>query len=602
MLDLAKFYYAFDQDSALFYTDQILAIPQKKSLDKLRAGALNVAGVSHLIKSDFELALKNHLEALKIRTELGDSTGIMESNLNIGNIYYRSGDVARGVESFKSALGIAKKINHERGMSLLYNNLGSYHLDQWKASKKQEDFDQAIAYLTDSKEIKERLNDYASLINTLNQLGELYLEKGNHANGEKMMNRALELSEQVQDLESRLAVLMRFSKLNRDRKDYPKSMSYAKSAYDIALEINSSYQVRLVALEISSLAEEMNDLSQAYEYLQVYAAFSDSLFNETRQKIRDELFVQYETEKKELENETLLKEKALSELSIQGKNEFLIGLSTLAFTLLIFIFILRRTNSKLASANEEITFAHQKLHDQNAQIQLQTETLQLKNKELTSANSFRGKLFSIISHDLRSPITTLQTSLALWKEGDLDKSEMEYILSSIHKNTETAATMLSNLLDWARVQISSDQLILTSLSVRELVNENIALIKELASDKNICLETNLDSTLNWTTDRERLNFILHNILKNAIKFTPPGGKISILGESNCLIVKDTGIGMSQRQIDDLLGRSQYSTLGTAGEQGTGIGFMLSLDFAESIGAHIDVKSEIGRGSEFKICF
>jgi signal transduction histidine kinase len=346
----------------------------------------------------------------------------------------------------------------------------------------------------------------------------------------------------------------------------------------------------------------MNNYKQAYEFLEIHVANSDSLFNEARQKIRDELFIEFETKKKELENEKLLKEQLLTELSIQRKNELLIVLVTLAFTLLLFVITLRRANIKLKLANKEISDSHLKLEAQKSQIQMQSETLTERNLELNKANKFRDKLFSIISHDLRSPFNSLQGSLSLWAEGDLSKQEIDPIVILIKKETLNAYTMLQNLLSWARVQIGSDQLIISLFSLQELVQENIVLFEFEANEKKLLLENHVKEDVFWNTDRDRLNFILRNILKNAIKFTPKGGQIKLLATADCLIIEDTGIGMTEKQIENLYGTNQYSTSGTEGESGTGIGFMLSRDFAQSIGAKIKVTSEVGIRTEFTVCF
>jgi signal transduction histidine kinase len=602
MLELAKYYYAFDQDSALYYTDQVLSITSKNNLLRFRANALNIAGVSLLIKSEFESSLQNHLKALKIREALPDSIGIMESYLNIGNIYYRSGEPTKGATSYKTALSVAEKINHERGMSLLFNNLGSYHLDRWQQGKAQEDLEEASNYLENSRSIKEKLKDSVGLIHTYNLLGDLYLETGEIEKGEDLFHKALAISETQQDLESRIALLMRFSNLNQDRKDYREAMRYAKEAYPLAINIGSAFQIKIIAKEISLLSKAMNNYKQAYEFLEIHVANSDSLFNEARQKIRDELFIEFETKKKELENEKLLKEQLLTELSIQRKNELLIVLVTLAFTLLLFVITLRRANIKLKLANKEISDSHLKLEAQKSQIQMQSETLTERNLELNKANKFRDKLFSIISHDLRSPFNSLQGSLSLWAEGDLSKQEIDPIVILIKKETLNAYTMLQNLLSWARVQIGSDQLIISLFSLQELVQENIVLFEFEANEKNLLLENHVKEDVFWNTDRDRLNFILRNILKNAIKFTPKGGQIKLLATADCLIIEDTGIGMTEKQIENLYGTNQYSTSGTEGESGTGIGFMLSRDFAQSIGAKIKVTSEVGIRTEFTVCF
>ena len=602
MLELAKYYYAFDQDSALYYTDQVLSITSKNNLLRSRASAFNIAGVSLLIKSEFENSLQNHLKALKIREALPDSIGIMESYINIGNIYYRLEEAPKAAANYTTALTIAKIINHDRGMSLLFNNLGSYYFDRWKQGKEQADLDKSTNYLEYSRVLKEKLKDSVSLINTYNLLGDLYIETGEIKKGEDLLSKALLISEQRKDFESRIALLMRFSDLNQDRKNYKEAMRYAKEAYPLALNIGSSYQIKIIAKEISVLAKEMNNYQQAYEFLEIHVANSDSLFNEARQKIRDELFIKFETEKKELENDKLIKEQLLSELSIQRKNEIMIVLVTLASILLLFVFTLRRTNIKLKSANQEISESHLILKAQQSQIQIQSETLTERNIELNKANKFRDKLFSIISHDLRSPFYSLQNSISLWSEGDLSKLEMDNIVMLINKETLNTYTMLQNLLSWARVQIGSDQLIISSFSIKELVQENIVLFEFEAAEKNLLLENNVKGDVFRNTDRDRLNFIIRNLLKNAIKFTPKGGQIKLVDADDCLIIEDNGIGMTEEQIENLYGTNQYTTSGTEGESGTGIGFMLSRDFAQSIGVKIKVTSELGKGTEFIICF
>jgi signal transduction histidine kinase len=602
MLELAKYYYAFDQDSALYYTDQVLSITSNSKHPRLRANALNIAGVSLLIKSDFEKSLQNHFQALKIREALPDSIGIMESYLNIGNIYYRSEEGAKAAASYKTALNVAEIINHERGMSLLFNNLGNFYLDKWRKDKGQTDLKEAFDYLEKSRIIKEKLGDLATIINTYTVLGDLFIETGKTEKGEAMLLKALAISDKQQDVESRISLLMSLSLLNKNRKNYQDAMKYAKEAYPMALKIKSAYQIKAITKDISLLAKEMNNYQQAYEFLEIHVANSDSLFNEARQKIRDELFIQFETEKKEIENEKLLQEQQLAELSIQRRNEIAIVLAVIAVILLLFVIALRKTNNKLQTANQKISDSHLKLEEQKSKIQTQSETLKEQNINLKKANKFRDKLFSIISHDLRSPFNALQSSMSLWSEGDLSKQEMDKIVMLINKEALNAYTMLHNLLSWARVQIGSDQLNIDSFSLKKLVEENFALFQFEANAKNLLLENKMTEDIVWDTDRDRLNFIVRNILKNAIKFTPKGGAIRLSGTDECLMIQDNGIGMTQAQIEHLYGANQYSTEGTEGESGTGIGFMLSRDFAQSIGANIKVTSELGKGTEFIICF
>ena len=120
----------------------------------MKDNALNIMGVANLIKSDFEAALKSPLAAFKIRKSLKDKTGILESNLNLGNIQYRSGELDKAANLYRKAPAFALKIKNLKGQGLLCNNLGSYHRDRWRGDEKQEDYDLAMDYLQKSSRSK----------------------------------------------------------------------------------------------------------------------------------------------------------------------------------------------------------------------------------------------------------------------------------------------------------------------------------------------------------------------------------------------------------------------------------------------------------------
>ena len=172
----------------------------------MKGNALNM-GVANLIKSDYEAALRSHLEALKIRENLKDSLGMLESNLNLGNIYYRSGELEKAADLYRKALVFALKTKSVKVQGLLYNNLGSYHLDVWRGSKQQEDYKLAMDYFQKSLSIKEELKDYSGSVNTLTQLAELANEVMDFRKGLFFLNRASLISESNKDLENKMKSL-----------------------------------------------------------------------------------------------------------------------------------------------------------------------------------------------------------------------------------------------------------------------------------------------------------------------------------------------------------------------------------------------------------
>jgi len=603
LYNLSKLYYTFDQDSAILYGTEAKEISEKLGFKKMEANSLNIIGVSYLIKAEYETALSTHFEALDIREAIQDTVGMIESTMNLGNIYYRLHDSGKAAIEYHKSLDLAQKINHERAMSLLYNNLGSYYLDKWKSFKEVQDFKMTQELLEKSREMKEKLQDKRGLINTLLQLGELNYESGEKQKGIQLLTKALEYSEELNDTEGRLASLSTLSDYHKDNQSISKALDYAAQAYALAVSTHSNYQISIAAGKMSSLSAETQDYKKAYEYQLIREVRRDSVFNESRQKIRDELSIQYESEKKELENNKLIHESELAELSIKRKNELLWISIVVAALLLALAWHQRKINQKIRAAHSELERTNAKVQIQNQQIQQQSVELTTSNVALKKANKFRDTLFSIISHDLRTPFTSLNTSLDLWLSGDLSQEEMEYVLSHISIEVRSATVLLSNLLTWARTQMSSDEVKKTEILLVHLVSENQSLFANQLQQKTQELQNHIPTDLTIYTDGDRLNFILRNILSNSIKFTPEGGviKVSIDPEhTNTIIIEDNGIGMKQAQIDALFEKKQYSTAGTNGEQGTGIGLMLCKDFADSIGATISVSSEVGKSTTFRI--
>ncbi|RAI88409.1 tetratricopeptide repeat-containing sensor histidine kinase [Algoriphagus yeomjeoni] len=605
LYNLSKLYYTFDQDTAILYGKEAIAIAKERGLKIIEANAMNIVGVSYLIQSDYESSLSTHLEALGIRETLQDTTGIIESTMNLGNIYYRLHEPEKAVVQYQKSLTLAQLINHERAMSLLYNNIGSFYLDRWLSFKEAEDFNKTKEYLEKSKAIKEKLNDKRSLTNTLLQLGELYYESGEKQRGIRLLTQALDIAEELNNTEGRLSALGTLSDYHRDNKSLAQALDYAAQAYELAQQTKSNYQISIAASKMAHLSALNKDFEKAYEFQRVKEASNDSIFNDSRQKIRTELEIQYESEKKELENQRLIKDQELSELAITRKNELLFTFIIVAILLIGLAWYQLNTNQKLYAAHRALKEINSKVQAQNQRIQQQSDQLSSTNLELKQANSFRDKLFSIISHDLRAPFSSLSTSLELWESGDLSKKDMDFVLSSIALDANAASNLLSNLLTWTRTQMSSDKVKNSGIALADLITENKNLFAKQLEQKNLKLNNKIPSDFTITTDRDRLNFILRNILSNAIKFTPQGGDICVEIAPNHLstiIIRDSGVGMNQSQQDSLFNNKQYSTSGTNGEQGTGIGLMLSKDFADSIGATISVSSELGKSTTFRLEF
>ena len=601
--NLAKMFYGSDQDLAIAYADSSLTFGEQANVPKMQANAINIKAVCYLIKSDFETSMKYNLEALKIRETIQDTVGLIDSNLNLGNVLYRSGKSREAVERYKKALIYAKMANNQRGLSLLYNNIGSYFRDRWKSTSVSSDLDSAKFYLSKSLEIKTSLKDSRAMINTLLQLSELAQADKNFMLAESYLNRGLEVSKGVEDGELRISLLTHLTEFNLEVGDKAQALTYAQGAYEIAENMESTYMISHTSGFVSRAHEALGNYKQALEFNKKKLEAEELLNNETNRKIREDLLIEYESEKKELENQRLLEEQRFLDLSIQRKNELLIGAGIILFGLIGIGFLQRKKNLDLANTQQELKTALSQLTEKNEEIEQQSLMLIESNNALKASNMTRERLLSVVSHDLKTPLNSLKMLLDFWGKKVFTQEEIEMIIPKISEQTHTVQGLLENLLQWAQTQMEYSKLQFTEINLRSLAEESVMLAKPEAEGKKLKIVNEIPEDVTIYTDRDRLDFIIRNLISNAMKFTPAEGQIQITYDSvgkGVIHVADNGVGMSKARLASLFSQEMGPSKGTEGEKGSGVGLLLCKEFAESLGAKLEVVSEVKKGSTFSI--
>lgn len=231
--------------------------------------------------------------------------------------------------------------------------------------------------------------------------------------------------------------------------------------------------------------------------------------------------------------------------------------------------------------------------------------LKVSEKALTEANQTKDKLFSIISHDLKSPFTTLiGFSGALIENFErLDDKTKKEFTKDIHESAEEIYDLLDNLLKWSITQtegITHDPKI---IDLAPVVEENFSLMRQSAVNKNIKLKSEIENDTLLFADINMVNTIIRNLLSNAVKYTSKGGQVTVSSKEKGrfieVTISDTGIGISEEDLREIFHlHMKYSKLGTNKEKGTGIGLILCKDFVEKHGGKIRVESKPGEGSQF----
>jgi PAS domain S-box-containing protein len=234
------------------------------------------------------------------------------------------------------------------------------------------------------------------------------------------------------------------------------------------------------------------------------------------------------------------------------------------------------------------------------------EEINLKNEQLQAINAEKDKFFSIIAHDLRGPISAFVAATQILSEEitSMEIDEIKEITESMKTSASNIYSLLENLLEWSRLKRGGLAYVEEKLNLKADIDSCIDILAESARKKEIDIEVSVPGEMQVAADKHMLDTVIRNLISNAIKFTLPGGKISVnaIYKSDPYIevkISDSGIGMTPELKNKLFKMNEKTSRnGTSGELSTGLGLLLCNEFIEQLGGSISVESESGKGSTF----
>lgn len=263
--------------------------------------------------------------------------------------------------------------------------------------------------------------------------------------------------------------------------------------------------------------------------------------------------------------------------------------------------LLKQQEEKLRQINMDLVRLNQELENR---VRDRTNELKVLNDQLKELNNSKDKFISVISHDLRNPLTALiASSLKLHDEHTSSSPEEIRKLSDIiYRTSQRVLTQLNDVVDWAMQQQDKFSFNPVCVELEKETDDWLDLLKNNAAQKNIRLENRIPEGLCVHADALMLRSVMQNVVTNAIKYTPEGGYVRLTavpaGEMVEICVEDNGIGMSAEDREELFDR-RSSRNGTNNEAGTGLGLLLVKDFVGHHGGTIHVESIPGKGTHFK---
>lgn len=539
----------------------------------------------------FDKALDYMRQSLEIDEKNKDSLKMARSYNTIGNIYLSMKDFKTAITYYRKAEKINKSFNSQENLSTNYNNLGAAFQGLGKNNE-------ALDYYRISIELCRQFNDHQGIIICLLNIGDINMAEGNLPQAMINLKEAQRLSNSVNDKSLNVSVLTSLANLRIKLNDPDEAITLLNEALPFAEKTGSNILLMEVYEKLSAAWKQKGDYKRSLDFLTKYRTYSDSIYNTDNSEKLNRLRVTFESEQTERDNQFLRQQNIFSQLALKRQQtirNLLIIISIIVIVFASFVFSLyqgkKRKNELLAERNE--------------QISKQKEELNQLYKEQFKLNETKNKFFSIIAHDLKSPF---QSILGF---SELLSSEYEYLSETQRREAATnilsvsndTYRLIENLLEWGRTQTGSARAIFRAFNISEMVYETIPIFQSQLRKKNIAITYDLPPLLQAWADIDMTMAVLRNLISNAIKFTPSGGKIHVQAlQSDGMVkisVKDTGNGIPPEILENLFTFDpKVQRTGTMGERGTGLGLALCLEFMELNHGIIKVESEIDKGSTF----
>ena len=270
------------------------------------------------------------------------------------------------------------------------------------------------------------------------------------------------------------------------------------------------------------------------------------------------------------------------------------------------LWLLKKENTghqaSMLATNNELTEMNVKVSRQNNEIAEKAKQLEQQAARLNEMDNFKNTLFSIVSHDLKTPLYALRNLFQEVEKQDLPADEVREMVPDVLKDLNYATELTENLLSWAKSQMTGGTVSPHDIKVSPMIIDIVQLIRLQAEQKDIKIDCQLKEKLSIYADSDMIRLVLRNLLSNAIKFTPRGGTVSIITDATDndveIIIKDTGEGMDDVMLEKIRSNNYFTTEGTSGERGTGLGLMLCREFLGKNKGMLHIESAKGEGSIF----
>jgi signal transduction histidine kinase len=621
LVALSREFQYVDYAKSKEYAEQAVKLAEAKKQQKTKILAYQNIGNLLTLSGDYSTALRYDNLALQQSMVLHDSSDLAMNYNNVANDYFDLGEYDESYFYFTQSFRVARLVNDSLRMTIALHNVG-------RVFKELGQYDRALDHLELSQKMSLAIHDDEGMPYSLDEIGDVRLRKGEYDSALQVLMTSLRITRQqkLHVLEPR--TLTKIATIFLHKKNYATALAYYDTTYLLHVRTNNRFGIAAVELgrgevymaqknydealtfinrslsiaretnarileiqcyqSLSSILELKGDYKRSLENFKQFKQLEDSLFSQDMQEklFRDQ--IRFETEAKDTQIAALSRANDMRDDQLK-KQEFVRNILVVVMALSV---ILLATVYRSGQRRRQI----------NMLLLQHQEDMEKRSEELERLNQVKDKFFSIISHDLRSPINALSGLLDLLDKGAVKPEELPNHVRELKTRFNHTRTLLNNLLDWTLLQMDKLNLQANRIDLHKIIEENIQLLSAVQT-KQINMVNNVPPGALAFADSNTTNLVIRNLVTNAIKFTNDGGTVEISGTEKptewVISIRDNGIGMNADVIKILFDKTApYTTRGTANEKGTGLGLILCKEFVEKNGGKIWVESSEGQGSTF----
>ncbi|HYG51442.1 MAG TPA: ATP-binding protein [Flavobacteriales bacterium] len=560
-------------DSALYYSTKAYDYSRKQNLKEHQAIALRQITRLNVLKGNVDVAMEKVNKAIRLYAELGDSIGVAYCYNLKALAYEKLNEPRQHLKHLLDALRILKKFGSNDinstllNLSLVYTNL--------------REFEKALGVLDEASMRIDRNTDESFFLYV--NYGHIYLLDGKYDLAHEYLDSALVVSRKFEMYDSEITALTFLGRKHHLTGNFV----LAEKNYVEAIQKSRMHKLPVEESDalkgVLELYEQKGKYKEALEANQRVKEISDSLFNIEKIKSIKDIETRLKVEEKEklitkqklrLKNNILEQEKSRTRLVtvIAGS---IVLLLALIFTVVVYTRS-RQSNKIILSQKREV---------------------EIQKESVDRLNVLNQKIFSVIAHDFKGPLVTLQALTDLVSTESLDKKDFDAYTEDVKNQIRQSTQILDNLLNWARMELEIKQQQEIVSKPHTIANEIIKELGVSTAKKAITVDNRIFEETTTGMPPDIVRIVFRNLLSNAVKYSHPNSMVEVgVSGKNHFYVKDEGVGIDEKKVNELFTGISKSNLGTFHETGFGLGLYITCELINKFDGKIWVEKNRPSGT------